>query len=163
MTNKKFLKIIFSLLVTFFVYGLNSGCVSGAEAKRAVDFRLKSLEGNEVALKDSSGRPVLLFFWTSWCYHCVRAIPELRQLRDEFNEEELEILAINLKESRSRIKSFIQRHETNYKVLLDKKGRVSNLYNVYGIPAVILVDREGFIRYRGSRFPRRLDRLLEEN
>lgn len=164
MKNEKVWRFIFFFLIIFLVSGLSSGCANGAERfKEALDFRLRSLEGKEVALADSSGSPVLLFFWTSWCYHCVRALPDLRRLRDEFSQEEIEILAINLKESRGLIKSYAQKYEANYKILLDEDGRVARLYNVYGIPTVILLDEQGLVRYRGSSLPHQLDQLLKGN
>jgi len=162
MKNKSFFRFIFFLLIVFSLCGLNINSAKGGEELReAADFRLKGLESNEVALSQFRGKPVILFFWASWCYHCVRVLPSLREVKEDFAEQELEILAINYQESHRRVRSFAKKYKANYKMLLDSNGAVFNLYDIYGIPAVVLVDKDGFIRYRGLNLPSQLDYFLK--
>src|SRR6516162_9497588 len=48
--------------------------------KRAPDFTLPSVDGNEVALHDFRGRKVLLVFTQSGCAPCKAIVPELNRL-----------------------------------------------------------------------------------
>jgi len=68
--NKILLRFVLFVLVGFYVFNLT---VVGAEEvninTEAIDFTLEDLEGNNVALKNFQGRPILLFFWATWCPH----------------------------------------------------------------------------------------------
>jgi peroxiredoxin len=120
---------------------------------RAPEFNLMDLEGNDVFLKDYSGKAIALFFWATWCPYCQKETPRLVKLKQEFGDR-LEILAINYKEGITRIENFALKHKINYKILLDKKGEVFRLYNILGVPGVIILDKQGFIQFIGSELPK---------
>jgi peroxiredoxin len=43
----------------------------------APDFDLPTLDGGRLRLSDFTGRPVILYFWTTWCTICKREMPLL--------------------------------------------------------------------------------------
>jgi len=59
--------------------------------KRAPDFTLPSVAGDEVALHDFSGRKVLLVFTQSGCGPCRTVIPELNRLE----QGDTQVLVVN--------------------------------------------------------------------
>ncbi|MBA2124331.1 hypothetical protein B9J78_05290 [bacterium Unc6] len=52
------------------------------------------------------------------------------------------------------MKNFALKYGINYKILLDNKGEVFRLYNIIGVPGVVILDREGFIQFIGSELPK---------
>lgn len=60
------------------------------EQKTAVDsydWELLSMDGEVVNFSKSSGKPVVLNLWATWCPPCVAEMPALQNLYDEYNEE----------------------------------------------------------------------------
>lgn len=161
LNNKRSFKCLLFVLIIFFIFIANPVSAQSVSGQKAADFSLEDLEGKSVSLSDFAGRFVLLFFWASWCYHCVKMFPALDELKNDFPPEEIEILAVNFQERPSRLMQFRQQYDSDLKILLDNQGKVFNLYNVYGIPVFVLVDRQGIIRYRGLSLPRRLSDFVE--
>ena len=128
---------------------------------KAPNFTLTDLEENTVSLSDYSDKVVALFFWATWCPYCQKETPRLIKLRQEFPDK-LEILAINYKESIGRVKNFSLEYGINYKILLDKNGEVFRLYNIVGVPGVIILDREGSVQFIGSELPKNYGEIFKE-
>lgn len=108
------------------------------------DFTLESLEGERISLSSYEGvSPVLLFFWATWCPYCLREIPRITELRDRYDRSQLEILGIDLQESREEVLAYARRVDVNFPVLLDRDGYVSASFGVPGVPMLVLIDKEG--------------------
>src|ERR1035437_8988570 len=46
---------------------------------KAIDFKLKDLNGNEFSLSDLKGKNVFLNFWATWCPPCKAEMPEIEK------------------------------------------------------------------------------------
>ncbi|MCU0665566.1 MAG: TlpA family protein disulfide reductase [Candidatus Omnitrophica bacterium] len=120
----------------------------------AQDFKLKDLKGQEVTLTSfKNQKPVLLLFWTTWCPYCRQALLDVNGKYPETSKGGLEILAINIGESREKVEKFVQLRDLKYPVLLDQQQTVVGSFMVYGIPAYIIIDKEGNIAARDNRYP----------
>src|SRR5262245_55169675 len=88
------LRYLYLLVISFL---LISPCVNNAFAatnpttaytgirvgQKPPEFRLKSLDGSTVSLKDFAGKPVLLNFWATWCPPCKAEMPDMQKLHKE--------------------------------------------------------------------------------
>jgi len=111
----------------------------------APDFTLQDLSGKEISLSDYEGKSVILFFWTTWCPHCRRALSTFNTEYKDLIASDIELLAIDIGEPRPRVENFISGYSIGYPMLLDFDGSTASRYGVVGIPSVILVSREGKI------------------
>jgi peroxiredoxin len=111
----------------------------------AQDFKLKDLNGKEVSLSDFKGKKVYLNFWATWCDPCKSEMPDIEKLYNETKDSDLVILAVNLGESKSQTKSFIDDNKYTFPILLDLDQSVSNQYNIIAIPTSFFIDKEGNI------------------
>jgi peroxiredoxin len=114
--------------------------------KLAPDFQLPNLEGESISLRDFRGRPVLINFWATWCYYCIVEMPFLQEVYDEWSNKGLVVLAIDMGESLSRVKKFIEDYHFSFPVLLDVREEVANKYNIRPIPTTFFIDKDGVIR-----------------
>jgi len=147
-----------ALLILLSIIVLNINCApassdeSAGSTKGAPDFTLSSLSGGSVTLSQFKGRKaVLLAFGATWCPHCIKEIPELKEAFSKYKDIDLKVLYIDIQESAKKVGSFAQKHSIPYTILLDISGSVSTKYRVRGIPHIVVVDKEGDIYYEGPR------------
>jgi peroxiredoxin len=118
----------------------------------APDFVLADLKGQQFRLSDHKGRnPVLIIFSATWCTFCVQDIPNFKALHAAYAKQGLEIVNIDIQESKEKVAKFAARYELPYRTLLDLDGTVSGIYEVRGVPTMILVDKNGLIVCRQCR------------
>jgi peroxiredoxin len=113
--------------------------------KKALDFALEDLNGNKIKLINYKGQGVLLVFSTTWCSYCRKEIPQLKELYAKYKEKGLEIINIDIQESKDRVSAFTLKHKLPYIVLLDTDGKVASMYGVRGVPTKVLISKEGKI------------------
>lgn len=101
-----------------------------------------------------AGRPVLLEFWATWCPPCRASIAHLNQLNAKYHGRGLEIVGVS-DEDKSTVERFRARTPMNYAVALDAGQTLASEFQVRGIPAAWLLDREGRIVWSGH--PMQLD------
>ena len=113
----------------------------------APSFTLETPQGEQHALEDYQGQPVLVFFWASWCSICKSAMPGLESIYQEFGPQGFTILAVNTTNQdilSSAVNEFASRRYT-YTMLLDQDGTVANLYRMRAVPTSVLVGPDGRI------------------
>lgn len=122
--------------------------------KTARDFQLKSLDNTSVTLSSFKGsKNVLLLFWTTWCPYCRDQLIESSNKNAEYRKNDIELLAINIGETTSKVEKFLKSKNLTLKVLMDGDSRVAEAFKVMGIPTYVLVNKKGEIVYSGHSFP----------
>ena len=156
--DNKYLMRIISLVLIF----LLCTNLSFALDIKAPDFVLNNIKGEKVFLSSSEGKYVVLFFWATWCPYCILEMKSMQRRCPDFKENDLDILAINVGESKYRIDKFLSRSTFCFNFLLDKFHITAYKYGLIGLPAVFIIDRKGFIRYQGSNLPYNLTEYIKD-
>lgn len=143
----------------------NVGCSSPSMPEgtsvleKAPGFVLKDLEGKIFRLGDYKGKkPVLLIFSATWCGYCREEIPRFKAIHATYANRGLEIVNIDVQESKERVARFAAKYELPYRVLLDDNGVVGGIYDLPGVPVMVLVDKDGNI---ACRMCQRVEPLIE--
>ena len=125
-------------------------------------------EGDPVDLAALRGDVVLLDFWASWCGPCRHSIPRLNQVYEAY-EGRIQMFGVNVDRSLDRAGVVRAHHSFGavFPSLIDERGEAQQAFSVSSIPTVVLIDREGVVRYlrRGVPDPdevsAEIDGLLE--
>lgn len=115
------------------------------EALASIDFDLENINGDKESLSDYQGKVVFLNFWATWCGPCRLEMPSMQKLYDEFKDDGLEIVAVNLGERQKTVVKFLEKNELSFPVLLDETNMVAGIYGARSIPTTYIIDRNGNI------------------
>lgn len=115
--------------------------------EKAPQFNLPNLSGKQVSLSDFQNRPVMVNFWATWCVPCRNEMPEIENVYRLRKDEGLEVLAINLKESKEVVEEYVKNNGFSFQILLDKTGEVSDKFQLFGLPTTYFIDKKGVIQY----------------
>ena len=111
----------------------------------AIETMLQGPADNDLSWQALKGQAMVLEFWATWCGPCVGAIPHFNELAEEFSDQPVRFLSITDEEV-SIIEPFLKSQPISGWVGLDLDRSVFRDYAVAGIPATVLVDKEGVIQ-----------------
>jgi len=136
----------------------------GELQENAPDFVLTDLKGDRFRLSEWRGKnPVLIIFSTTWCSFCKSEIPHFKKIYETYTQQGLVVVNIDIQESREKVAKFAAEHQLPYRVLLDGDGTVAGIYDIRGVPAMVLVDQQGKIVCRQCRdVETRIEKLLKK-
>lgn len=141
--KRVFLSILCLILMWNFSYA--AAPLKTTNDKSAPGFVLLDLEHKEVSFSDFRGKPIILFFWTTWCPYCRQELRELNDMQKKISLTDTQVLAINIEEPAERVQRFLDNRQMLYKVLLDKDATVASSYGILGVPTFIYINRAGNI------------------
>ena len=130
----------------------------------APNFKVKDLDQISVELSSFKNKNnVVLFFWTTWCPYCLKALKNLNQTMAELEKEGIIILPINSGEKAEKVANFARKNGYAFRIFLDVDSAVSDGYQIYGVPTYFIVDKLGFVRSASNFFPQEeLEQLARE-
>jgi len=103
-----------------------------------------------VALSDYAGQVVVLNFWGSWCGPCRLEAPALEQAATALDQQGVQFLGINIKDTREAGADFLASKQVSYPSIYDPSMRT--LLSIKGfptgsIPSTIVIDRQGRVAH----------------
>ena len=113
----------------------------------APDFTTTDISGRKLTLKHFRGKYVLLNFWATWCGPCVAELPLIKKLRDDFPEDQLEMISISDDRKQADLEKGIKQYGLNWTHIFKDEAFIKKYQISAGIPVTLLIDREGKIAY----------------
>jgi thiol-disulfide isomerase/thioredoxin len=119
------------------------------------------LVGEPTSLAELRGRVVLLEFWATWCKPCQEMFPKLNELHQIEGPRGLEIIALTRHymayggteeskiEERRLMLGMVNQHQVGFRVGIVEDERLQAVFGANGLPTIVLVDRNGIVRYAG--------------
>jgi peroxiredoxin len=133
------------------------------------DFETELLNGESFRLSNQQGKVVLLNIWATWCPPCEEETPDLVDLYEKYQDQEVEFLGISIDEQgKSVVQPFVEKYDVSYPMTIDD-GTIMDKYGpLMGVPTTYIVDQQGNLRYFATgavskkEIEPRLNYLLEE-
>jgi thiol-disulfide isomerase/thioredoxin len=112
------------------------------------------------------GNHVLVHFWATWCPACVRAMPQIAQLREKYGDKGLEVVGVCMDQDLDKLAAYLEKNDTPWTHLAGQRCReTATKYGVRGIPSLMLVDGEAKIlavSHNPDEIAERLATLLDK-
>ena len=125
--------------------GRAPGIESPLVGKPAPDFNLELLGsgGKKFHLADQKGKVIVLDFLATWCGPCLQTMPLVEKVVHEFDDQGVQLIAVNLEEPAKAITAMLERHKLQLTVAMDIDGVAATKYQANAIPQTVIIDREG--------------------
>ena len=124
----------------------------------------KQFGSDKLPLAPLKGRPLIVYFWATWCAECRDEAVALMALQQRHEKDDLAVVAIGVDQS-DKLAGFVREHQINYPVYvagqegIDLSKRMGNLLGE--LPYTVAIDRRGaFVAQRlGRHVPETLENL----
>ncbi len=172
LSRKQLLIVITTLLITAGIWIVVGNFMTGtvhsevevgaAIDKKAPDFTLNNLNGDEVSLSDYQGTKVFLNFWASWCPPCKEEMPAIQKLHKNYNN--IKVVTVNSGENKDKVFDYIMENNFSFTTLLDKNGKITTEYLIRGIPTTFVIDKDGIIvrKQRGALTYEKMEEMIKQ-
>jgi thiol-disulfide isomerase/thioredoxin len=127
------------------------------------NMRLISLDGTPASFSDFKGKTIFLNFWATWCPPCIAEMPNIQQLYDDIQNNNIVFVMASLDQDPQKVLDFIERKEFTFPVYsVRSKPRV---YDASIVPTTyvisptgeIVLKHQGMANYNTDRFKKFLN------
>jgi thiol-disulfide isomerase/thioredoxin len=126
------------------------------EKEVAYNFFAIDTMGQETNLVNYRGKTVVLDFWASWCVPCLQQMPYLEKIKEEFADENVVFITVNMDDDEAKWKNFIRKkkpyNEISTRLPLGGKDPQATKMEVNTLPVYQIIDKEGrYITHDGPK------------
>jgi thiol-disulfide isomerase/thioredoxin len=109
-----------------------------------------TITGEKITLKTLQGKPVLITFWATSCGLCIREIPHLVSLYQQYHPQGLEIIAIAMVyDPPNRVVAIAKEQQLPYRIVLDLTSEHAKAFgHIWGTPTTLLIAPNGTVAKR---------------
>lgn len=112
--------------------------------RTAPEFVLPLFDGSTLRSASLRGNVVVVNFWASWCIPaCYDEAPHLQQIWERYRGVGVVVVGVNVQDQDAPARAFIRRFGQTFPNGVDRTGRISIDYGVYGVPETFVIDRTG--------------------
>ena len=115
------------------------------ERKPLPDIEFADSSGKAVKISQWRGRIVLINLWATWCAPCRKEMPALAELQGKLGSKDFEVVAISIDRKGLEASSAFLKETgaETLKLYVEPSSRILNELQALGLPATVLVDRQG--------------------
>lgn len=101
-----------------------------------------TLTGELFSLEDRRDRPLLIYFWATWCPICGISSGTIDRLSQDYA-----VMTVAMQSGKeAELLGYLQQEKLNFPVIADPDGRISERWRVNGVPTIYILDHQNRIR-----------------
>lgn len=121
------------------------GIRNSAVGKKVNDFTLSDEKDQSLAFNNFKGKYVLIDFWASWCSPCRQSFPHMREVYQQYKDQNFEIYSISIDKSKADWLKAVAQENNPWKQALDNINIAGSGFAITGVPTTYLISPEGTI------------------
>jgi cytochrome c biogenesis protein CcmG/thiol:disulfide interchange protein DsbE len=134
-------------LIFVFAWGLRPRESTQLRGAAAPPFVLTTFAGEEVALADLKGQPVIINFWASWCVECYKEATLLEQAYQDYKDKGIVFLGVDYLDTDKEALAYMEKYGITYPSGPDIASQIARAYRITGVPETFFIDRQGQIAH----------------
>jgi thiol-disulfide isomerase/thioredoxin len=123
--------------------------VAGYVPEAVLGREFQSLKDGSFKLSDFGGKVLVINLWASWCGPCRREIPEIEQIRREYESRGVEFVGLTAEDPQTdgeRVRRFVRESRLGYRVgWIDRQSARALMRGHNMIPQTFVITGEGQI------------------
>lgn len=135
------------------------------QAQTVREFSAMSIDNNNVTYSSLKGQSLtVLDFWASWCKPCLKGMPYIDQIYEDYKVKGVSFVGVNTDgpRSQSKVKPIVKSLGLQYPMILDMNNNLMNDLNVSLLPTLLIVDSNNKIIYRHEGFVKGDEKRIRE-
>jgi cytochrome c biogenesis protein CcmG/thiol:disulfide interchange protein DsbE len=151
-------------LLALLAWGLVRAQAGPLDRGPAPDFTLSGFDGRSASLNKLRGQVVIINFWASWCPPCREEAAYLEQTWRKYQDKGVVFIGVDYTDTEKEALAYIAEFDITYLNGPDLGTRISQAYNIQGVPETFYVDKKGILRgvKVGPLSPPELDEKIDE-
>ncbi len=122
--------------------------ITAPTGETALEFRLTSVDGNEISLSDYKGSIIVLLYLRTEQTRSLMIMDEAQDIYTRYKEKGIQIIGIIAEtESREAIIKVITERNIDFPVLIDSQRNVYGDFGIRVYPSTVIIDRDGKFAY----------------
>jgi cytochrome c biogenesis protein CcmG, thiol:disulfide interchange protein DsbE len=110
----------------------------------APDVSFEYFDGRDGGLDDFGGTPVVLNFFAKWCAPCVKEMPDLQTVSEEYAGQ-VAFLGMDVNDPLEDGREIVEQTGVEYTAARDPAGEVAAAFRVQNMPTTVFIDANGRI------------------
>jgi cytochrome c biogenesis protein CcmG/thiol:disulfide interchange protein DsbE len=156
--------VVVLALLGLLAWGLKKAQAGPLDEGLAPDFSLTGFDGRVATLGVLRGQVVIVNFWASWCPPCREEAAYLEQTWRKYKDRGVIFIGVDYVDTEKEALAYIQEFDITYINGPDVGTRISQAYNIQGVPETFFVAKNGELRevHIGPMKAPQLDDKIEE-
>lgn len=115
--------------------------------KPLTDFRGTDTKGKAWTIADLKGKTTLINIWATWCGPCLRELPSVQALFDQWKDrKDLQLLTVSVDDDFSSAARFAESRHYTFPIVSMRQEELDKMAGFAAVPRTWIVDPSGSVR-----------------
>ncbi|MEO9077361.1 MAG: TlpA disulfide reductase family protein [Gelidibacter sp.] len=112
---------------------------------KLAELTLEDIHGNKYTLDNLKDQVVVINFWFIHCKPCIEEIPDLNNLKSEFQKENVKFIAVAL-DGKVALETFLEKTKFDF-IIIPNGNTFTNSLGIPHYPFHVIIDKTGKLHY----------------